>query len=330
MRVVRAISPRRPAMWLCRRSSGSEKLRRRSRLPVDSIEACMLTPATGGPGPRLDDWDETVVRHDVWDAPACRMPFSFAQFACTASACRSRGRRWPDQGGDRPALVRKGDSNPHALRHWNLNPGRLPIPPLSRGRTGVHCRRRRLESEGLHKAESTTLRAIAAIAASPAVRDPPGWPQPTAAVPCGPGAAPEPGSTAASTFRTSTPPSSCDAGHRRRRSPAHIHRTVRIALYVHRAGQDLPLRGPGRPQLHGVVDLARRNALCARIALDSLRRIIARRAGRPCHQREGNPHRAVQSSDLSHQHLPSCMRHQRGRSIGCDAGRHAVRSSAQH
>ena len=24
------------------------------------------------------------------------------------------------------------DSNPHALRHWNLNPGRLPIPPLSR------------------------------------------------------------------------------------------------------------------------------------------------------------------------------------------------------
>ena len=26
----------------------------------------------------------------------------------------------------------RGDSNPHALRHWNLNPGRLPIPPLSR------------------------------------------------------------------------------------------------------------------------------------------------------------------------------------------------------
>src|SRR5690606_38290934 len=26
----------------------------------------------------------------------------------------------------------RGDSNPHALRHWNLNPGRLPIPPLTR------------------------------------------------------------------------------------------------------------------------------------------------------------------------------------------------------
>ena len=24
------------------------------------------------------------------------------------------------------------DSNSHALRHWNLNPARLPIPPLSR------------------------------------------------------------------------------------------------------------------------------------------------------------------------------------------------------
>ena len=26
----------------------------------------------------------------------------------------------------------RGDSNPHALRHWHLKPGRLPIPPLSR------------------------------------------------------------------------------------------------------------------------------------------------------------------------------------------------------
>ena len=33
----------------------------------------------------------------------------------------------------RPAgWCERGDSNPHALRHWNLNPGRLPIPPLSR------------------------------------------------------------------------------------------------------------------------------------------------------------------------------------------------------
>src|SRR5690606_1428021 len=25
----------------------------------------------------------------------------------------------------------RGDSNPHALRHWILSPARLPIPPLS-------------------------------------------------------------------------------------------------------------------------------------------------------------------------------------------------------
>src|SRR4249919_3520281 len=31
------------------------------------------------------------------------------------------------------AWCERRDSNPHALRHWNLNPGRLPIPPLSRG-----------------------------------------------------------------------------------------------------------------------------------------------------------------------------------------------------
>src|SRR5690606_24049272 len=26
----------------------------------------------------------------------------------------------------------RGDSNPHAQGHWNLNPARLPIPPLAR------------------------------------------------------------------------------------------------------------------------------------------------------------------------------------------------------
>ena len=25
------------------------------------------------------------------------------------------------------------DSNPQALRHWNLNPARMPIPPCPRG-----------------------------------------------------------------------------------------------------------------------------------------------------------------------------------------------------
>lgn len=29
----------------------------------------------------------------------------------------------------------RGDSNPYALRHWNLNPARLPISPLARSET---------------------------------------------------------------------------------------------------------------------------------------------------------------------------------------------------
>ena len=32
------------------------------------------------------------------------------------------------------AWCERGDSNPHALRHWYLKPGRLPIPPLSQYR----------------------------------------------------------------------------------------------------------------------------------------------------------------------------------------------------
>src|SRR3954469_23849257 len=31
-----------------------------------------------------------------------------------------------------PLWCERRDSNPHALRRWNLNPVRLPIPPLSR------------------------------------------------------------------------------------------------------------------------------------------------------------------------------------------------------
>ena len=42
----------------------------------------------------------------------------------------ARSRRWCE----------RGDSNPHALRHWNLNPGRLPIPPLSRFLRSHCCR----------------------------------------------------------------------------------------------------------------------------------------------------------------------------------------------
>src|SRR5262249_34294417 len=31
----------------------------------------------------------------------------------------------------------RGDLNPHVRRHWNLNPARLPIPPLARDGTTV-------------------------------------------------------------------------------------------------------------------------------------------------------------------------------------------------
>ncbi len=47
IRAVRATSRRRPPIWVSRRSSGRVKVRRRSRVPVVSIEACMWTPATG-------------------------------------------------------------------------------------------------------------------------------------------------------------------------------------------------------------------------------------------------------------------------------------------
>src|ERR1044072_5762408 len=33
-----------------------------------------------------------------------------------------------------PNWCERRDSNPHAFRRWNLNPVRLPIPPLSRSR----------------------------------------------------------------------------------------------------------------------------------------------------------------------------------------------------
>ncbi len=86
----------------------------------------MLIPATGGPTPRLDDWDETAGR----DAqPACRKPsLPPIGLHCQRVPVMQMARSGRGQAG----TGAKGDF--HALRHWNLNPGRLPIPPLSRGR----------------------------------------------------------------------------------------------------------------------------------------------------------------------------------------------------
>ncbi len=77
------------------------------------------------PGPRYDVEDERFPTDMIPPQPC-----SFAD---------SGWRFQPAPGQARPGNIRpthgwceRGDSNPHALRHWNLNPGRLPIPPLSR------------------------------------------------------------------------------------------------------------------------------------------------------------------------------------------------------
>ncbi len=51
---------------------------------------------------------------------------------CRMAAGRFRLGRDPAQ------WCERGDSNPHGLPHWNLNPARLPIPPLSPEVVGMH------------------------------------------------------------------------------------------------------------------------------------------------------------------------------------------------
>src|SRR5690606_38176092 len=48
--------------------------------------------------------------------------------------CKVNGN--PAEAGAAGVWCERGDSNPHALRHWYLKPGRLPIPPLSRWSPG--------------------------------------------------------------------------------------------------------------------------------------------------------------------------------------------------
>lgn len=61
----------------------------------------------------------------------------------------------------------RGDSNPHALRHWNLNPGRLPIPPLSRGRHRGSLSQAGRESERRDKTECEFPRVSRRLAGLP-------------------------------------------------------------------------------------------------------------------------------------------------------------------
>src|SRR5688572_12872195 len=95
---VRAISRSRSPTTPSRRSAGRLTVRRRSRLAVFSSETCISTPATA---PFLGRENEKTR-----GAPAHPR-------ASVAGWCERR------------------DSNSHGLPHWNLNPARLPVPPLS-------------------------------------------------------------------------------------------------------------------------------------------------------------------------------------------------------
>ena len=62
-----------------------------------------------------------LARGNVFREPAKRPQ------ARATRASRNRNRHWCE----------RRDSNPHARRHWNLNPARLPVPPLSHAAAAV-------------------------------------------------------------------------------------------------------------------------------------------------------------------------------------------------
>lgn len=87
--------------------------RPRLGLPMAVADAA---PARGGLAP--------------WPARARAARFRSSRRSCARQRSRAGKCRCPPLRG--VGWCERGDSNPHALRHWNLNPGRLPIPPLSR------------------------------------------------------------------------------------------------------------------------------------------------------------------------------------------------------
>ncbi len=92
MRAVRDSSRRRPPMWVSRRSAGRLKLMRRSRLPTDSTETCILTDSCGhGMTGAL------LIIRDVRDQGAAPLPTELASFADSAAGCQQEGNGRPPQ-----------------------------------------------------------------------------------------------------------------------------------------------------------------------------------------------------------------------------------------
>src|SRR5690606_40601964 len=103
------------------------------RLPVFSAETCVAgtaipTPCGRGPAAGICLIVGMPARAGALDAAERD---SFAD----PGRGRHRGRRWCE----------RGDSNPHAERRWNLNPVRLPVPPLSQA---VDCKEKKTPGTG--------------------------------------------------------------------------------------------------------------------------------------------------------------------------------------
>src|SRR3982751_4010006 len=60
-----------------------------------------------------------------------------------------------------PNWCERRDSNPHAFRRWNLNPVRLPIPPLSRSRN--YNRKAALPIPGRRRPPTDIIQKIQAL-----------------------------------------------------------------------------------------------------------------------------------------------------------------------
>ena len=166
MRAVRAISRRRPPTWVSRRSAGRREASCgargcrgiRPKLAYPLTPAATATPVAAlmlkiwlADGAQSQTGATSAERDSFADYGAgCQLKRALRRKSrCAAEACVAALDRPPDQsprpwhglGPTRRCMVRKAGLEPaRGLRHRHLNPGRLPIPPLSLVRG--HCIRR--------------------------------------------------------------------------------------------------------------------------------------------------------------------------------------------
>ena len=89
--------------------------------------ACSRTIDMGGRGFRSPA---------LWDCISRRLVFRGGRFVAFPAWRNSRRLVFRRGRFDSfPAWCERRDSNPHGFTRWNLNPVRLPVPPLSQGRT---------------------------------------------------------------------------------------------------------------------------------------------------------------------------------------------------